>query len=143
MSASKEKRLLRDPRGGLTAAGRKHFAETEGAHLKPGVIKAEKDMTPEDMKRKGSFLRRHFGRKNPFRLVDDKGRPTRYALQAQGWGERLPKTAEDIQRLAAKGHTLLEKAARLDRSEQSRKGDTSRSVARSGKHGSTSSRKSA
>jgi hypothetical protein len=35
----------RDPRGGLTAAGREAFAEKEGAHLKPGVTKKESAMT--------------------------------------------------------------------------------------------------
>lgn len=67
-------------------------------------------MSPEEMRRKGSFLRRHYGRKKPFALTDKKGEPTRYALQAQAWGERLPKTAADIERMAAKGHKLLEKA---------------------------------
>ena len=113
MNSSKRGKPLKDPHGGLTAAGRRYFARTEGAHLRPGVMKAEKDMTAEDMKRKGSFLRRHYGRKNPFKLVDAKGQPTRYALQAQAWGERLPKTQEDIERLAAKGQKLLAKAERL------------------------------
>ena len=36
----------KDPKGGLTAAGRKAFAKSEGAHLKPGVRKAEADMNP-------------------------------------------------------------------------------------------------
>lgn len=112
MSTSTKQSKLKDPRGGLTAAGRKHFAKTEGAHLKPGVTKPEKEMTAEEMQRKGSFLRRHYGRKNPFRLVDKKGEPTRYALQAQAWGERLPKKPEDIKRLAEKGTKLLEKAKR-------------------------------
>lgn len=111
---STSKKPIKDPKGGLTAAGRKHFAETEGAHLRPGVTKPERDMTPDDMRRKGSFLRRHYGRKNPFRLVDAKGEPTRYALQAQAWGERLPRTPEDIQRLAEKGRKLLEKADRAE-----------------------------
>src|SRR5215475_9655365 len=31
----------KDPKGGLTAAGRKAFARSEGAHLKPGVTKKE------------------------------------------------------------------------------------------------------
>ncbi len=107
-------RTRKDPHGGLTAAGRKYFAQKEGAHLRPGVTKKENEMTPEEMQRKGSFLRRHYGRKNPFRLIDEKGNPTRYALQAQAWGERTPKTADDIRRLADKGHKLLEKAKRLE-----------------------------
>lgn len=101
--------LLKDPRGGLTAAGRKFFAEKEGAHLRPGVTKPEKKMTAEDMKRKGSFLRRQYANpRSP--LVDERGKPTRYALQAQAWGEPTPKNLRDVRRLAAKGIQLLEKS---------------------------------
>lgn len=32
-----KKERLKDPKGGLTAAGRRHFKQTEGANLKPGV----------------------------------------------------------------------------------------------------------
>jgi hypothetical protein len=48
----------RDPSGGLTAVGREFYRKTEGSHLKLGV-KGPAD-TPEEMKRKGSFLTRHF-----------------------------------------------------------------------------------
>jgi Domain of unknown function (DUF6321) len=71
-------------------------------------------MSAEDMRRKGSFLRRHYGLKNPFKLVDEHGNPTRYALQAQAWGERLPKTSADVKRLAEKGSKLLTKAKAAD-----------------------------
>ncbi|WP_246173585.1 DUF6321 domain-containing protein [Limnoglobus roseus] len=41
--------------------------------------------TPEKMRRKGSFLRRHYATlRSP--LVDEDGRPTRLALQAHAWG---------------------------------------------------------
>ncbi|WP_353073564.1 DUF6321 domain-containing protein [Tunturiibacter gelidoferens] len=43
----------KDPKGGLTAAGREFYKKTEGANLKPGV-KGKAD-TPEKMRRKGSF----------------------------------------------------------------------------------------
>ena len=97
---------LKDPAGGLTAAGRAHFAETEGAHLKPGVKKVK---TTEDLKRKGSFLRRHYGKKNPSPLVDEHGEPTRYAKQAHAWGEPVPKTLAAVKKLAEKGTKLLER----------------------------------
>ncbi len=43
----------KDPRGGLTAAGRAAFARSQGAHLKPGVKKQRvADMSPQDMRRK-------------------------------------------------------------------------------------------
>ena len=95
----------KDPKGGLTEVGRKFFAETEGAHLKPGV-KGKAD-TPEKMMRKGSFLRRHYANP-PGPVVDEKGEPTRQALQAAAWGEPVPKTEGDEKKLAAKGAELLE-----------------------------------
>ena len=101
-----EKSMLKNPKGGLTAAGRAHFKRTEGANLKPGVKGAAN--TPEKMRRKGSFLTRFFT--NPSGpLVDDKGRATRLALSATAWGERVPKNAEDAARLAEKGRNLLER----------------------------------
>jgi hypothetical protein len=100
------KKPLKDPKGGLTAAGRAHFKKTEGANLKPGV-KGAAD-TPEKMKRKGSFLRRHFA--NPAGpLTDDDGNPTRLALSARAWGEKVPKTKADAKALADKGTRLLER----------------------------------
>lgn len=103
---AKRKQPLKDPKGGLTSAGRAHFKRTEGANLKPGV-KGAAD-TPDKMRRKGSFLTRFFT--NPSGpLQDDKGRPTRLALSANAWGEPVPKNAEDAARLAAKGRRLLER----------------------------------
>jgi hypothetical protein len=97
---------LKDPKGGLTAAGRAHFKETEGANLKPGV-KGPAD-TPEKMRRKGSFLTRFFT--NPSGpMKDSKGRPTRLALSAAAWGEPVPQNAQDAAELAAKGRRLLER----------------------------------
>lgn len=99
---------LKDPKGGLTAAGRAHYAKTEGADLKPGV-KGAAD-TPTKMRRKGSFLRRHYaGPAKP--LKDDEGKPTRHALQARAWGEPVPTSQEAVKRLAAKGQSLLERYA--------------------------------
>jgi Domain of unknown function (DUF6321) len=98
----------KDPTGGLTAAGRRYFAEKEGAHLKPGVTGAAD--TPQKMKRKGSFLRRHFATlRGP--LVNEQGEPTRLALSAHAWGEPVPKTKAAAARLAAKGTRLLERYA--------------------------------
>jgi HK97 family phage prohead protease len=97
---------LRDPKGGLTAAGRAHFKRTEGANLKPGVKGAAN--TPEKMRRKGSFLTRFFT--NPSGpMKDEKGRPTRLALSAAAWGEPVPQDASDAAKLAAKGRRMLER----------------------------------
>ena len=95
----------KDPKGGLTEKGREFFAETQGSHLKPGV-KGKAD-TPEKMQRKGSFLRRHYANP-PGPVVDDKGQPTRQALQAAAWGEPVPKSEGDEKKLAAKGTELLD-----------------------------------
>ncbi|RXH57013.1 DUF6321 domain-containing protein [Granulicella sibirica] len=95
----------KDPKGGLTAEGRKFFNEREGSHLKPGV-KGAAD-TPEKMKRKGSFLTRHFT--HPRGPMEKDGEPTRLALSAQAWGEPMPKTEGEAKKLAAKGRGLLEK----------------------------------
>ena len=99
------KQPLKDPQGGLTAAGRQAFAKRDGSKLKPGV-KGAAD-TPEKMRRKGSFLRRMFTNpRGP--MVDDKGEPTRLALSAHAWGERVPKTMAAAKRLAKKGEALLD-----------------------------------
>ena len=100
------KQPLKDPRGGLTAAGRAHFKRTEGANLKPGV-KGTAD-TPEKMKRKGSFLTRFYT--NPAGpLKKPNGDPTRLALAAGAWGEAAPSTPAAAARLAAKGRALLKR----------------------------------
>lgn len=97
---------LRDPKGGLTAAGRAYFKRKEGANLKPGV-KGSAD-TPEKMRRKGSFLTRFYT--NPSGpLRKENGEPTRLALAANAWGEPVPTTRAAAARLAAKGRRLLER----------------------------------
>lgn len=104
----------KDPKGGLTAAGRKAFAKSEGAHLRPGVKKAEADMKPEEMKRKGSWAVRFYGREGDLPpLLDAHGEPTRFALTAAAWGEPVPKTEAAARRIAAKGRKLLERYHRL------------------------------
>ena len=103
----KAKAREKDPKGGLTAAGREAFARRDGAHLKPGVMKKESEMTPQDMRRKGSWAVRFYGRAKLPPLVDRQGRPTRHALSAHAWGEPVPKTVAAARRIAAKGERLL------------------------------------
>ena len=106
ISEKSEKQKIRDPKGGLTAAGRAYFKRTEGANLKPGV-KGAAD-TPEKMRRKGSFLTRFFtSPSGP--MKDEKGRPTRLALSARAWGEPVPQDRAAAARLAEKGRNLLER----------------------------------
>ena len=106
-SPRKRKAGEKDPKGGLTAAGRKAFARKDGSHLKPGVMKKEFDMTPQDMRRKGSWAVRFYGRAKLPPLVDRNGQPTRHALSAHAWGEPVPKTVAAARRIAAKGERLL------------------------------------
>ena len=95
---------LKDPKGGLTAAGRRAYARAAGAKLRPGV-KGPAD-TPTKMRRKGSFLTRMFSDPTGG-AVKDSGKPTRRALSAAAWGEPVPKTRGAMLRLAAKGRALL------------------------------------
>lgn len=111
------KQPIKDPKGGLTAAGRRHFKQTEGANLKPGVKGPAN--TPEKMRRKGSFLTRFFT--NPSGpMKDEKGRPTRLALSAAAWGEPVPQDRSDAARLAAKGRRLLERYAKIKENKSSK-----------------------
>ena len=96
----------KDPKGGLTAEGRRIYNEATGGHLKPGVKGTPKNA--EEKMRKGSFLTRHFTTP-PGPVVKD-GKPTRQALQAAAWGEPVPKTEADEKKLAAKGRKLLAEA---------------------------------
>ncbi|MGL9616531.1 DUF6321 domain-containing protein [Bradyrhizobium sp. U531] len=112
----------KDPRGGLTAAGRKAFARKQGAHLRPGVTKKASEMTPQEMRRKGSWAVRFYGRAKLPPLVDAKGQPTRHALSAHAWGEPVPKTVAAARRIAAKGERLLARYRRAKARGQARRG---------------------
>jgi hypothetical protein len=112
-TASKPKTREKDPRGGLTAAGRKALAERDGSHLKPGVTKPMSEMTLQDMRRKGSWAVRFYGRDQLPPLVDADGAPTRHALSAHAWGEPVPRTVTAARRIAAKGERLLARYRRL------------------------------
>lgn len=114
-ASTRRRRATKDPRGGLTAAGRKAFRRKEGAHLKPGVKKKVSDMTPQEMRRKGSWAVRFYGRAKLPPLIDRHGRPTRHALSAHAWGEPVPKTVAAARRIAAKGQRLLARYERMKR----------------------------
>ncbi len=102
---------LKNPKGGLTAAGRAAFRKKDGSHLKPGVKKSEREMSPQEMKRKGSWAARFYGRAKLPALVGKDGKPTRFALTAAAWGEPVPRTVAAARKIAAKGHRLLARAA--------------------------------
>jgi hypothetical protein len=109
----RQQKQRKDPRGGLTAEGRAAFRRTQGSHLKPGVRKPDSKLTPEELRRKGSWAVRFYGRKQLPPLLDAHGEPTRYALTAHAWGEPVPKTVAAARRIAAKGRRLLEKYRKL------------------------------
>lgn len=98
-----------DPKGGLTAAGRAEFARKDGAQLKPGVTKPVADMTPAEMRRKGSWAVRFYGRETLPPLKKANGEPTRFALSAHAWGEPVPRTEAQARKIAEKGHRLLKR----------------------------------
>lgn len=103
---AKSDKPLKDPKGGLTQAGRNKYNRETGSKLKAGV-KGKAD-TPEKMRRKGSFLTRFFT--NPSGpMIKPNGEPTRLALSAAAWGEPVPKNRSDAARLAAKGRNLLDR----------------------------------
>jgi len=95
---------IKDPKGGLTAEGRKYFKDTEGANLKAGVTKVE---TLEDLKRWGQWARRFYGRSVLPPMKDEKGEPTRIALDAQAWGCKIPKTKKEAKVIARRGSEAL------------------------------------
>lgn len=112
---AKRRAATKDPRGGLTAAGRKAFGRKQGAHLKPGVKKKISEMTAQEIRRKGSWAVRFYGRAKLPPLVDRQGRPTRHALSAHAWGEPVPRTVAAARRIAAKGRRLLQRYERIKR----------------------------
>ena len=83
--------------------------------MKPGVTKNDNEMTPQEMRRKGSWAVRFYGREKLPPLVDAKGRPTRHALSAHAWGEPVPKTVAAARRIAAMGERLLARYRRFKR----------------------------
>jgi hypothetical protein len=100
----------RDPRGGLTASGRRKYNRATGGRLRPGV-EGPAD-TPAKLRRKGSFLVRFYT--NPSGpLVDKNGKPTRLALAARAWGESAPRTLAQARALAAKGRRFLNRYRKL------------------------------
>jgi hypothetical protein len=119
------KAKTKDPKGGLTPAGRRMFARKEDAHLKPGVKKPMSEMTPQEMKRKGSWAVRFYGRKRLSPLQDKHGQPTRFALTAAAWGEPVPRTEAAARRIAEKGRRLLQRYDRIKQKRESHRSSKS------------------
>lgn len=91
-------------KGGLNAAGRASYKRETGGTLKAPVKGAPK--TPEQMRRKGSFLTRMGSM--PGLLVEPDGDKTRLKLSLEAWGHMGGKV-EAIK----KGRNLLERYRKL------------------------------
>lgn len=89
-----------NPKGGLNAAGRASYNRRTGGNLKAPVKK--KATTPEQKRRKGSFLVRMGSSRGP--LKDEKGRKTRLKLSLEAWGHSGDKASA-----VARGRSLLKR----------------------------------
>lgn len=96
-TVEKADKPLKDPKGGLTSAGRKAF----GGNLKPGVKNYDK-ASEADKKRWVSWALRFYGQKDYPPLKKPNGEPTRFALTAAAWGEKVPETEADARAIAIK-----------------------------------------
>ncbi len=85
-------------KGGLNAKGRASYKAQTGGTLKPPVKDEAK--TPEQMRRKGSFLTRMGSM--PGLLFDEQGDKTRLKLSLEAWGHKGDKASA-----VAKGRRLL------------------------------------
>ena len=94
----------KNPRGGLNAKGRASYKAETGGTLKAPVKGAPQ--TPEQMRRKGSFLTRMGSM--PGLLTDEQGDKTRLKLSLEAWGHRGDKASA-----VAKGRRLLERYRKL------------------------------
>lgn len=92
---------IKDPQGGLTAAGRAHFKRTEGANLKPGV-RSYGSASPADKKRWTNWATRFAGRSDIPPLKKPNGEPTRFALMFNAWGEKVPSSESEVRMVAKK-----------------------------------------
>lgn len=73
----------KNPKGGLSASGRKRINRLTGSNLKAPVSREEAKKSPKAAARRRSFCARMSGVKGP--MKDDKGRPTRKALALRKW----------------------------------------------------------
>src|SRR5262249_32446269 len=93
---------------GRADCSRAQDVQTQGRRQpEAGVHKKEADMSLAEMRRKGSWAVRFYGRDKLPALRGRDGEPTRFALSAHAWGERVPRTVADARKIAAKGRRLL------------------------------------
>jgi hypothetical protein len=92
---------LKNPKGGLTAAGRAFYKRTEGANLKPGV-KSYSKASPADKKRWVRWALRFAGRSDIPPLKKPNGEATRFALMFAAWGEPVPTSVSAVRKVYKK-----------------------------------------
>lgn len=95
------KSKYKNPKGGLTAAGRRFYKRTEGANLKPGVKNYSK-ASEADKKRWVRWALRFAGRSSVPPLKKPNGEPTRFALMFAAWGEPVPTSVEAVRKVYKK-----------------------------------------
>jgi hypothetical protein len=86
----------KNPKGGLSAAGRKKFGVKAG-------VKSYSSAGDSDKKRWVRWALRFT--KTPRPLTQPNGEPTRYALMFSAWGEAVPKTAAAVRAVHAKAES--------------------------------------
>lgn len=98
------KSKYKNPKGGLTAAGRAFYKRTEGANLKPGVKNYSK-ASEADKKRWVRWALRFAGRSSVPPLKKPNGEPTRFALMFAAWGEPVPTSVEAVRKVYKKAQS--------------------------------------
>jgi len=96
-SAAWTRKEGQNPKGGLNAKGRASYKAQTGGTLKAPVKKSAK--TPQQKRRKGSFLVRMGSTKGP---LMKNGKKTRLKLSLEAWGHRGDKASA-----VSKGRNLL------------------------------------
>lgn len=95
------KAKYKNPKGGLSAAGRRYYKRTEGANLKPGVKNYSK-ASEADKKRWVRWALRFAGRSTIPPLRKPNGEPTRFALMFTAWGEPVPSSVQSVRKVYQK-----------------------------------------
>jgi hypothetical protein len=98
------KSKYKNPKGGLTAAGRRFYKRTEGANLKPGVKNYSK-ASEADKKRWVRWALRFAGRSDVPPLKKPNGEPTRFALMFAAWGEPVPTSVSAVRKVYKKAQS--------------------------------------
>jgi hypothetical protein len=95
------KAKYKNPKGGLTQAGRDYYKRTQGSKLKAGV-KSYSSASESDKKRWVRWALRFAGRSDIPPLKKPNGEPTRFALMFAAWGEPVPTSVSSVRKVYQK-----------------------------------------